>query len=459
MRRTRNSGNVVSYILGILFLGLVGGGVYIYNSSAFEQNEPKILIEDKIYWNLRDNLKLTISDDTGIKYYKVTYIDGENDKVLDTQVLTAPQTDIALNLEAPKLSMFNQKQNVKLVIEATDISKWNFFNGNSIVKEVELIVDTTRPTANVIANTYAIVRGGSGVVVVEVKDDNLSDMYITFNDKVRYELTPFYKQNYYVALIAWPMDIEEFSQVSLVAKDSANNVTTTKVPLYIREYKYKTDDLKVDDRFIENVSTEVLVNSRKPIDNDLVARFLRANLELRAENLATIRKVSIAGMDTAQVDSFSISPFRRLHNSQTVAGYGDRRNYFYNNQLIDTQWHLGVDWASVKQAPIHTTNAGKVVFQDYLGIYGNTLIVEHGLGLATLYAHTSSYNVNLGDKVQANAQIANTGATGAVFGDHLHFGVLVQGIEVNPLEWMDGNWIRTRITDIMQTSKKVIDTK
>ncbi len=113
----------------------------------------------------------------------------------------------------------------------------------------------------------------------------------------------------------------------------------------------------------------------------------------------------------------------------------------------------------MKQAPIHTTNAGKVIFQDYLGIYGNTLILEHGLGLATLYAHTSSYNVNLGDKVQANTQIANTGATGAVFGDHLHFGVLVQGIEVNPLEWMDGNWIRTRITDIMQTSKKVIDTK
>lgn len=94
-----------------------------------------------------------------------------------------------------------------------------------------------------------------------------------------------------------------------------------------------------------------------------------------------------------------------------------------------------------------------------MGIYGNTLIIEHGLGLATLYAHTSNFNVDLGAYVKANSLIANTGTTGAVFGDHLHFGVLVQGIEVNPLEWMDRSWIKTRITDIINNAKKAIDSK
>ncbi|MCK9161560.1 MAG: M23 family metallopeptidase [Arcobacter butzleri] len=457
--RGRNKNNIVSYVIIIIMLVLVGVGIYIYNSDSFEQNKPVVSIDDRVYWNMKDNLNLTISDDTGLKYYKITYIDGENDKVLESEVLTTPLKNIELSLEAPKLGIFYKKEKVKLIVEVTDISKWNFFQGNSTTKEIELIIDNTKPVANVVANTYAIVRGGSGVVVVEVKDNNLSDMYITFNDKTRFELTPFYKENFYIALIAWPMDIENFGQISLVAKDLANNTTITKVPFFYRESKFRSSNLNISDEFIEQISTEVLTNSNKPIDNDLRARFLRANLELRGENVATIRRVGVSSMDTQMVSSFDITPFKRLHNSQTVAGYGDRRSYFYQEQQIDEQWHLGVDWASVKQAPIYNTNSGKVVFKDYLGIYGNSIIIEHGLGLATLYAHTSSSGVDVGDDIAANTHIANTGATGAVFGDHLHFGVLVQGIEVNPLEWMDKNWIKTRIFDIIQSSKKAIDNK
>jgi murein DD-endopeptidase MepM/ murein hydrolase activator NlpD len=81
------------------------------------------------------------------------------------------------------------------------------------------------------------------------------------------------------------------------------------------------------------------------------------------------------------------------------------------------------------------------------------------MGLASLYAHTSTQDVNLGDEVRRNQKIANTGTTGAVMGDHLHFGILVQGIEVNPLEWMDNNWIKNNITKTIQNAKKEIDKK
>ncbi|QOG12626.1 M23 family metallopeptidase [Arcobacter sp. FWKO B] len=455
----RKKSNIGSYIFGTVFIVIIGALLYLFNSSSFEQNKPQVSIQKDIYWNLRDSLNFTITDDTGIKYYKITYMDGENEKVLDTKVLETPQTSIDLKIEPPKLGMFYKGENVKLKIEATDISKWNFFNGNSMETVVDIIVDSTRPVANVIANTYAIVRGGSGVVIVEVRDENLEDMYLTFNDIVRFELTPFYKEGYYISLLAWPMEIESFEQVSLIATDKANNTTKTKVPLYIRNYNYKTDDLEITDNFIENVSTIVLENARKPIDEEPIKRFLRSNMELRAENINTIKKVTLNSMDVRRIDKFEINPFVRLRNSKTLAGYGDKRNYFYKGQQIDTQWHLGIDWASVRNAPIHTSNSGRVIYKGYLGIYGNTLIVDHGLGLGSLYAHFSSATVDEGDMVQANAHIANTGATGAVFGDHLHFGVLVQGNEVNPLEWMDRSWIKTRITDIIDSAKKAIDTK
>jgi murein DD-endopeptidase MepM/ murein hydrolase activator NlpD len=118
-----------------------------------------------------------------------------------------------------------------------------------------------------------------------------------------------------------------------------------------------------------------------------------------------------------------------------------------------------MDWASIKQAPIKASNSGTVIFNEYLGIYGNTIILDHKMGLSTLYAHISSSSVNTGDKVSKNQQLANTGSTGAVLGDHLHFGVLVQGIEVNPLEWMDRSWIKSRITKILDEAKTTIDSK
>ena len=93
----------------------------------------------------------------------------------------------------------------------------------------------------------------------------------------------------------------------------------------------------------------------------------------------------------------------------------------------------------------------------YLGIYGDTIIVDHGLGVASLYAHTSSQNVEVNDEVKTGDKIANTGSTGAVFGDHLHFGMLVQGIEVNPNEWLDYEWIKVNLTKTINDAIKIID--
>ncbi|XPV82158.1 MAG: hypothetical protein ACNI22_16670 [Halarcobacter sp.] len=73
-----------------------------------------------------------------------------------------------------------------------------------------LDVDRKRPVANVIRNSYNIRRGGSAAVVVEVKDENLQDKYISFNNEYRFELIPYLKESYYVAIIAWPVGEEEF---------------------------------------------------------------------------------------------------------------------------------------------------------------------------------------------------------------------------------------------------------
>jgi murein DD-endopeptidase MepM/ murein hydrolase activator NlpD len=113
--------------------------------------------------------------------------------------------------------------------------------------------------------------------------------------------------------------------------------------------------------------------------------------------------------------------------------------------------HLGFDLASTAAAPIVAANAGHVLHAGWLGIYGNAVIVDHGLGIASLYAHLSSVEVAIGTPVVKGQPLGRSGATGLAGGDHLHFTVLVGGNPVNPVEWWDPGWIRDRVDRKLST--------
>jgi len=453
-RQKSNLANIL--VIAVLVL-IIAATVFVFFSPKFEQNNPKVQLETNGYWNLQDKLNIKLNDESGIKHYKVYYNDGAQSVLLKSESVNSSLQDMVLQID--KIDLRRDIEKIQIVVEVVDNSNWNFFNGNKTVEKFDLIIDRNRPIANVIRNSYNIRKGGSAAVVVEVKDKNLHDFYISFNEKYRFELIPYLKENYYMAIIAWPVDIEDFERVNLIAVDKAKNVTITKVPLYIKDLAIKKDDIKISENFINKVSVPVLQQSNMEVPSSNTDIFVKQNRELRKMNVDKIREVSLERMSKQMVNSFDITSFKRLRNSKTFAGFAERRNYFYDNQKIDEAWHLGMDWASIKHADITISNSGNVIFSEYLGIYGNTLIVDHSFGLQTLYAHTSKFLVNEGESLRAGEKIALTGNTGAVFGDHLHFGVLVQGLEVNPIEWMDKNWIKTRITDILNDAKKVINAK
>lgn len=157
------------------------------------------------------------------------------------------------------------------------------------------------------------------------------------------------------------------------------------------------------------------------------------------------------------ISDFKMNKMYPLKNAQVVASFGDHRKYSYRGDYISESHHLGLDLASNAMAKIKPQNGGEVVYSDYNGIYGNMPIIHHGLGLYTLYGHCASVNINSGDEVIAKSYIANTGKSGYAMGDHLHFGVLVQGIEVRPAEWMDKTWIKLNITNIIKNAKEIIN--
>ena len=455
----KNRNSPLGIIISVVIIAIIIGVAYLYLSPAFEQNKPTVESKDNIYWNLKSPVEIKLKDDSGIKYYKVTFKDGAKDIILAQEVMKKTEKEITLSIKPPKLDMFYKGQNTTLEVEVVDNSKWNFLEGNKVIQNIDVSIDTKKPIANVLGNSRYIQRGGSAVVVVKVKDENLRDAYISFNNKEKFKLTPYYKRDYYCAFIAWPIDIEKFNRANLVAIDKANNKTITKIPFYIQSKKIKVDNIKLSSKFINNVSKSVLEQSFETIPDETKEVFVYSNTVLRAKNIDAIKSAVTKSMKDEMVEDFTIRPFKRLRGSKTVAKYAERRHYYLNDEKINEAWHLGIDWASVKKASIKVSNKGTVIFKDYLGLYGNTVIVDHGLGLASLYAHTSSQDVEIGETVNRNQKISNTGATGAVFGDHLHFGILVQGVEVNPLEWMDKQWIKVRILDILNKTKKQIDGK
>jgi murein DD-endopeptidase MepM/ murein hydrolase activator NlpD len=138
--------------------------------------------------------------------------------------------------------------------------------------------------------------------------------------------------------------------------------------------------------------------------------------------------------------------FAQLSNSKVEANFADHRTYTYNGEIIDTAYHLGYDLSVTKNYPVEASNSGNVVFTGDLGIYGNTVILDHGLGLFTLYSHLSSIDVKEGDALAKRQILGKTGETGLAVGDHLHFGVYLHGVPVLPVEWWDGKWIADNIT-------------
>ena len=452
MRRKKGYGGIV--FLSIL-IGLIAGGVYLYTADVFEREVPQIRIENSGYWNGSAPLKIAIADKSGITAYKIVLRSGNDARVLAEETLRVPEPSKTFELKVPANVIGLQTETVTLEVEARDASRWNFFAGNLAVKTVTLAIDARRPKVSIVSNSYKITKGGSALVVFQAEDEHMKELYIETSFGKRFKAEPFYAEHYYIALIAWPVTAENF-RAYVTADDLAGNNVKVYIPLHLQDKLYRVSKIELSDSFLGGKVADLAGTYGAPADADRIERFRFVNETLREKNEKLIHDLTSKVSDT-QIDHFDQVPFYPLRNGKVVANFGDHRLYYYNGEKVSESYHLGLDLASVKMGKILTRNPADVVFSDDNGIYGNMPVLAHGLGLYTLYGHCSSVNVAAGEHVNGGTHIANTGMTGYAMGDHLHFGVLVQGVEVRPEEWMDEQWIRLNIKDVIGEAKKVID--
>lgn len=214
------------------------------------------------------------------------------------------------------------------------------------------------------------------------------------------------------------------------------------------------DDIALDDRFLGRVVPEILAATPSLKEKgNLLEDYLQINRDLRKENEQGLVELA----KKSRPELLWHGPFRQLPNGGVMAGFAEKRTYVYGGQEVDTQYHLGYDLASTQRAPVPAAQSGVVVLAEHYGIYGNTVILDHGYGLQSLYSHLSSFSVKVGDSVTQGQSLGTTGITGLAGGDHLHFGIVIHGLQVDPLEWLDANWIKTRIAAKLDPAFKVLD--
>jgi murein DD-endopeptidase MepM/ murein hydrolase activator NlpD len=458
VRRVRKKRNTLKSIYYILFMSIIGGFIYLYNSSFLERNEPIIEMPNQVYWNMKEPLDISMNDDSGIKHYKVVFSDSKSDILLDSKTLQTPETNMRVKINPPKSGVFFERNNAELIVEATDISNWNLLAGNSTTKRVKVIIDTKKPQVKVIDSSYGIKKGGSALVIFKADDKNLKDVYIKTNYGKKFLPIKFYKDGYFASLVAWPLWERSFKG-SIVATDKAGNTRVSVIRLHLKSKTYKVSRIKLKDRFLDGKISDLYeeLDPKKFVDSSL-DKFRYINEDERKSNEDLIHTIT-SKIEEDSISSYSINPFYPLKGAAVVARYGDHRLFYkrVKSKVESKSYHLGLDLASTKMAPIKTTNNAKVAFNGFNGIYGNMVILYHGLGVYTLYGHCSNTMVNIGDNVKENEAFAQTGKSGLALGDHLHFGVLVQGIEVRPEEWMDKNWLKVNIFDTIENAKKFID--
>ncbi len=329
----------------------------------------------------------------------------------------------------------------ELVFTIIDRSLNNLGKGNIAVFKQPVVLDSIAPQISILGNTGYLRQGGSGIVSYTLSED-VKKTGVAVADY----FFPAHKQEdgRWLCLFSFPHFANpEKDRLELVAVDVAGNESKVKIFQRVRRAAFPQDKIFINDRFLKKAMPEF--QHYFPVEQDFLQLYLKVNNELRKQNRAALVELS---KQTAKTPLWE-GRFLQLRHSATKATFGDRRTYLYNGKKIDYQTHLGLDFASVANAPVEACNNGRVVFAGVMGIYGQVVVLDHGLGLQSLYAHLSQIDVRVGDVLKKGAILGKTGTTGLAGGDHLHLGLAVSGMLVNPIEWLDAKWIRNSITKKM----------
>jgi len=447
----------VSFITVLVCLVLIAGIVTLARTyKRWEGQAPEVKL-DRDFKTLgrAPSLAVTVQDaGTGLRRVTIVLKTKDQELALADESFDQPGAEKSKTYDVGKLIAGKyqiQAGPASLDVSVSDHAYRNFGHGNQTHLTKDFEFDISPPRLEVLSGQHYINQGGSECVVYRVSDDAIVSgvqagphffpgfpANISGNDK-----------NVRFALFALAYDLPADTPLKVLARDAAGNESTAEFWHKVFPRKFRSRDIPLEDSFVQKVVPEILAHTPAIHDQgDPVKTFVEINSNLRRQNHETIAKFAAESPGRFLWNG----AFLQLSNSKVESFFADRRTYVYHGKRVDQQDHVGFDLSVVQQYPIEAANDGKVILADYFGIYGNTVLIDHGAGLISLYGHMSSFNVKAGQTVKKKDVLGKSGATGLAAGDHLHFGLFLHGVPINPTEWWDGKWIQEHVLDRLQPS-------
>ena len=435
----------------------------------YEGSSPRVEVTlPSLYLKKSYEMSLKVDDKgTGIRKVMVSIMQKGVEKVLlekeypSSSILSffsdhrIAEDSFVIPVESRKYGMKDGEALIRIMVSDYSWRGWN--RGNVFYEEKKVVIDTKPPQVQVLTNRHNVERGGSGLVIYKVFEANVKSGVRVGKNFFPGHSGMFENPDIYAAFFALDHTQGPGTQIFVSAGDLAGNLTQRGFHHYIRDKNFRTDTLNISDRFLEfkmpDFNLDEIEDTFVGAKNPLLDKFLYINRKLREKNVTTILNVPKDTVGKLMWDG----KFARLSGAATRSHWADHRTYKYKGKKIDRAVHLGIDLASTANAKVGAANGGRVIMAKNVGIFGNTVIIDHGFGLASLYSHLNEINVNIGDEVSKGDVIGRTGLTGLAGGDHLHFSMIVHNVFVNPVEWWDATWIKNNILLKIESVKSLVN--
>lgn len=428
---------VIAAVVIVLVAGALG---WLYFTGWLDRGKPVIQLDSDITAiGRKKDIGITFADErSGLSGLKVEMVQDNKPHLLAEETFPSRSTRqkvLRLTVEPLTLQLNNGPAVVR--ITARDAS---LFKNETVVFE-QVRIDTMPPQIYVLSPVNYINQGGTGFIPYRTsKPAALTGVFVDDRFYPGYNIVLGGKPTS-VATFAVSTSASAATKIVIFARDNAGNEARTSMPFTIKPKKFRADKVNLSETFLQKIMPEFQASIPQLQGKTPVEVFGYVNTTLREENAKTIQSVCRKSMNTKLWDG----AFHRMRNASPMALFGDERTYLVDGKPFGNSVHLGVDLASTAHAPIEAANNGIVVFAGALGIYGNAVIIDHGLGLFSLYAHLSSIETAVGKSVKKEEKIGVSGLSGLAGGDHLHFSILAGGEFVNPQEWWDPHWIEDNV--------------
>jgi len=424
-------------LAGLVLLGWLALGTIDWEDPWVQVPENLALVGPKVDFTLKAGDRKS-----GLKEVKVAVSQKGKEHVVLSRSFppggeAGAAVEVPVTLEPKTLGL--QEGKATLIIAATDRSWRNLLKGGGVSLSREVEVDLVPLTLSFASVSSRLQPGGTGVIVYRVnKTPKESGVRVGGRFFPGYPV-PKGSPGEYGALFSVPQEAGSALQVELVAQAGVGNEVKQNVVLKFTPKRWRHDNIFLSESFLRQVAG-IFPESQK---GDLLQTFLEVNRKKRQSDHERVRQACAA----SQAQPLWSGAFFRFPG-KAMARYGDKRTYIYQKQAVDEQVHLGEDLASLIHSPVPAGNNGVVVLAEPLGIYGKTVILDHGLGVFSMYSHLSQMDVKAGDRVEKGKTLGYTGTTGLAVGDHLHFSMMIQGEFVNPVEWWDPHWLKDQVQGV-----------